>query len=161
MPIKAAFAVPHPPLIVPQVGRGGEKQIEATVRAYEQAADEIAALRPDTIIISSPHSVMYADWFHVSPGSGASGSFAGFAFLDFFDFVTNSVLMPVVAASTCVFIGWVATPKTVEDEVEACGRAFRLKGLYRFLVRYFAPALVVLILVQQVCAVCGLKAWVI
>ena len=78
MPIKAAFAVPHPPLIVPQVGRGGEKQIEATVRAYEQAADEIAALRPDTIIISSPHSVMYADWFHVSPGSGASGSFAGF-----------------------------------------------------------------------------------
>ena len=88
-----------------------------------------------------------------------TGSFAGFAFLDFFDFLTNSVLMPVVAASTCVFIGWIATPKTVEDEVEACGRAFRLKGLYRFLVRYFAPALVVLIFVQQVCAVCGLKGW--
>lgn len=78
MPINAAFVVPHPPLIVPQVGRGGEKQIEATVRAYEQTADEIAALRPDTIIISSPHSVIYADWFHISPGSGASGSFASF-----------------------------------------------------------------------------------
>ncbi len=78
MPIIAAFAVPHPPLIVPQVGRGGEKQIEATVRAYEQAADEIAALHPDTIIISSPHSVMYADYFHISPGSEASGSFGSF-----------------------------------------------------------------------------------
>ena len=78
MPIKAAFAVPHPPLIVPQVGRGGEKQIEATTRAYERAADEIAALKPDTIIISSPHSVMYADYFHISPGEGAFGSFAKF-----------------------------------------------------------------------------------
>lgn len=78
MPITAAFAVPHPPLIVPQIGRGGEKQIEATTRAYERVADEIAALRPDTIIISSPHSVMYADYFHISPGETAAGSFAKF-----------------------------------------------------------------------------------
>ncbi len=78
MPITAAFAVPHPPLIVPQVGQGGEKQIEATTRAYERVAGEIAALHPDTIIISSPHSVMYADYFHISPGDGAFGSFAKF-----------------------------------------------------------------------------------
>ena len=78
MPILAAFTVPHPPMIVPAVGRGSEKQIEATIRAYEQAADEIAALRPETIIISSPHSVMYADYFHISPGEGAHGSFGDF-----------------------------------------------------------------------------------
>ncbi len=78
MAITAAFTVPHPPMIVPAVGRGGEKQIEATTRAYERAADEIAALRPDTIIISSPHAPMYADYFHISPGSGAAGSFADF-----------------------------------------------------------------------------------
>lgn len=78
MPILAAFTVPHPPLIVPAVGRGGEEQIIKTSRAYEQAADEIAKLRPDTIIISSPHSVMYADYFHISPGNGASGSLARF-----------------------------------------------------------------------------------
>ena len=78
MPITAAFAVPHPPLIVPQVGRGGEKQIEATARAYERVADEIAALLPETIIITSPHSVMYSDYFHISPGAGASGSFSDF-----------------------------------------------------------------------------------
>lgn len=78
MSIIAAFTVPHPPLIVPAVGRGGEKQIEATTRAYERVADEIAALEPETIIISSPHSVMYADYFHISPREGATGSLSGF-----------------------------------------------------------------------------------
>ena len=58
MSILAAFMVPHPPMIVPDVGRGSEAQIEETTRAYEQAAKEIAALKPETIIITSPHSVM-------------------------------------------------------------------------------------------------------
>lgn len=78
MPIEAAFAVPHPPLIIPEVGRGSESQIEKTINAYERAADLIAELKPETIIISSPHSVMYADYFHISPGNRASGSFSEF-----------------------------------------------------------------------------------
>lgn len=78
MPVIAAFMVPHPPMIVPEVGRGSEKQILETTSAYERAAGEIAALKPDTLIITSPHSVMYADYFHVSPGNGASGSFRAF-----------------------------------------------------------------------------------
>ncbi len=78
MAILAAFMVPHPPLIIPEVGRGEEEQIRETITAYERAADEIAALEPETIIITSPHSVMYADWFHISPRDGAKGSFARF-----------------------------------------------------------------------------------
>jgi len=78
MGILAAYMVPHPPMIVPDVGRGGEKQIEKTTRAYERVADEIAALSPDTIIITSPHSVMYADYFHISPGRSAKGDFGRF-----------------------------------------------------------------------------------
>ena len=78
MSIVAAFMVPHPPMIVPEVGRGSEKQIEKTIKAYERVADEIASLKPETIIISSPHSVMYADYFHISPGARAVGSFADF-----------------------------------------------------------------------------------
>ncbi len=78
MSIEAAFMVPHPPLIVPQVGRGGEKKVAETIRSYERVADEIAAIAPETIIISSPHSVMYHDYFHISPGEGAKGSFADF-----------------------------------------------------------------------------------
>ena len=78
MPILAGFMVPHPPMIVPAVGRGSEKQIEKTTKAYEQAADEIAALKPDTIIITSPHSIMYSDYFHISPGRKARGDFGRF-----------------------------------------------------------------------------------
>ncbi len=78
MPIIAAFMVPHPPMIVPDVGRGSEKQVQKTIAAYEKVAEEIAALKPETIVISSPHSVMYADYFHVSPGLKATGSFADF-----------------------------------------------------------------------------------
>ena len=78
MPILASFMVPHPPLIVPAVGRSGEKQIASTTAAYKQVAREIAALKPDTIVISSPHATMYSDYFHISPGLEASGSFAQF-----------------------------------------------------------------------------------
>jgi len=78
MGIIAAFMVPHPPLIVPEVGRGGEKQIEETKNAYEEVAREIAELRPETIVISSPHATMYADYFHISPGHKATGSFRAF-----------------------------------------------------------------------------------
>ena len=78
MSIQAAFMVPHPPMIVPAIGRGSEAQILETTRAYEQAADEIAAIKPETIIITSPHTVMYSDYFHISPGRRAKGSFAGF-----------------------------------------------------------------------------------
>lgn len=78
MSIIGAFMVPHPPLIVPEVGRGGERQIETTTAAYLRVAEEIAALMPETIIVSSPHAVMYADYFHLSPGAGAEGSFAQF-----------------------------------------------------------------------------------
>ena len=78
MPILAAYMVPHPPMIVPEVGQGSEKQVEATRAAYVRVAEEIAALKPETIIVSSPHATVYADFFHISPGREAEGSFARF-----------------------------------------------------------------------------------
>ena len=78
MPIVAAYMVPHPPMIVPQIGRGSEKQITETVRAYQLVAEDIAALKPETVIISSPHTVLYADYFHISPGEEAKGDFGRF-----------------------------------------------------------------------------------
>ena len=78
MAVLAAYMVPHPPMIIPDIGRGGEAQIAETIRAYEQVADEIAALKPETILILSPHSVMYSDYFHISPGRKAKGSFVDF-----------------------------------------------------------------------------------
>ena len=78
MPLLAAFMVPHPPMIIPEIGRGSEEPVRGTITAYHQVAREIAGLEPDTIIISSPHAVMYADYFHISPGRKAKGSFAAF-----------------------------------------------------------------------------------
>ena len=78
MAIVGAFMVPHPPMIVPEVGKGSEKQIAATTAAYTRVAEEIAALAPETIILSSPHATMYRDCFHISPGSQARGSFGSF-----------------------------------------------------------------------------------
>ena len=78
MSIVGAFAVPHPPLIIPEVSPGEEHQIQHTVDAYDEVGRRIAELAPETIVISSPHSVMYYDYLHISPGSHASGSFARF-----------------------------------------------------------------------------------
>ncbi len=78
MSILAGFMVPHPPMIVPAVGRGSEEQVAETAAAYERVAEEIAALRPETVIISSPHIVMYSDYFHIPPDGKAKGSFTQF-----------------------------------------------------------------------------------
>ncbi len=78
MPVLGAFVVPHPPIILPEVGGGQEKEIQATTDAYMQVAKEISDLSPETIIISSPHSIMYSDYFHISPGGGARGDMSRF-----------------------------------------------------------------------------------
>ena len=77
MSIVAAFAVPHPPLIIPGVGSGKEK-IASTIAAYDEVGRRVAELAPDTVVISSPHAVMYADYIHISPGRGAQGGFSMF-----------------------------------------------------------------------------------
>ncbi|MCR5701285.1 MAG: AmmeMemoRadiSam system protein A [Lachnospiraceae bacterium] len=78
MAIVGAFAVPHPPLIIPEVGRGKEKGIADTINSYEKVSEMIAEMKPETIVIITPHSVMYSDYFHISPGDSAMGSFAHF-----------------------------------------------------------------------------------
>ncbi|MCR5278041.1 MAG: AmmeMemoRadiSam system protein A [Lachnospiraceae bacterium] len=78
MSIVAAFMVPHPPLIVPNVGKGEEEKIRTTIDSYDAIAKRIGELKPDTIVISSPHAPMYGDYFNISSGVGAVGSFADF-----------------------------------------------------------------------------------
>lgn len=76
--IKGAFMVPHPPLIVPEIGRGEERKIQDTVDAYHEIGRRVSDLKPETIVLISPHQVMYADYFHISPGRGAKGDFGQF-----------------------------------------------------------------------------------
>ncbi|NLN84044.1 MAG: AmmeMemoRadiSam system protein A [Firmicutes bacterium] len=78
MPLLASVVTPHPPLIIPEIGRGDERQISDTIAAMEEISKRIALLKPDTIVVVSPHTTLYADYFHVSPGEIAAGNFANF-----------------------------------------------------------------------------------
>ena len=67
MNIIGAYAVPHPPLIIPEVGRGQEQNIQATADSYERIGRQVARQKPDVLVVISPHSVSYADYLHISP----------------------------------------------------------------------------------------------
>ncbi|MBR2044392.1 MAG: sodium-dependent transporter [Clostridia bacterium] len=78
-------------------------------------------------------------------GAWAGVKILGFAFLDFFDFISNSVLMPIVALLTCIFVGYVIKPKSLIEEAELSAQ-FKAKTLFSVIIRYVAPVLIVLIL---------------
>ena len=78
MSVTGAIMVPHPPIILPEVGRGEEKKLSATDEAYRKAAMLVGELKPETLVLISPHSVAYADYFHISPGERAKGDMRQF-----------------------------------------------------------------------------------
>ncbi len=78
MGLIAAYAVPHPPLIVPAVGRGEEQGIANTIAAYEEVARRVQAANPETIVITSPHAPLYRDGFFVANTPWESGSLQQF-----------------------------------------------------------------------------------
>ena len=72
--------------------------------------------------------------------------FGKLQFLDFFDFITNSVMMPIVALLTCVFITFIIKTKTIDDEVALSGE-FKMKRLFNVMIPYVAPICLLVILV--------------
>ena len=78
MPMLGAIIVPHPPLIIPAVGRGEERGIQKTIDAYRKAARLVASWQPEVLIVTTPHLVMYSDYFHISPGYAAAGDMGRF-----------------------------------------------------------------------------------
>ena len=104
-----------------------------------------------TAFLATFSALGYGAWADVKP--------FGLEFLDFFDFVSNSVLMPVVAIVTCVFVGWVIKPKAIEDEVLKGESRFAARGLYNVMVKYVAPVLIAAVLVSEICRNLGLGDW--
>ena len=88
-------------------------------------------------------------------GTLSSVQIIGMAFLDFFDFISNSVIMPIVAFLTCVFVGYFIKPKTLIEEVELTGK-FKQKVLFTVMIKYIAPIFIVLILLSSVLGAFGL-----
>lgn len=79
----------------------------------------------------------------------------GFDFLDFFDFISNSVLMPVVAFLTCLCVGWFVGMKTIDDEVSLSSQ-FRRQKLVDVMIRWIAPICIVAILVSSILNALGI-----
>ena len=82
-------------------------------------------------------------------GPWESVTIIGMQFLDFFDFISNSVLMPIVAVLTCVLIGHVVGTKVVADEVKSGAGSFHREKLHRVMIRWIAPVLLVAILASE------------
>lgn len=70
--------------------------------------------------------------------------------LDILDYVSNNILMPVLAIGTCIMVGWLVKPKVIIDEVTKNGERFGRKGLYVVMIRYIAPVLLFVLLLGSV-----------
>lgn len=101
-----------------------------------------------TVLMAIPSSLGFGIW--------SGFSIHGMSILDFFDFISNSVLMPIVAFLTCVFVGFIVKPETITDEVESSTQKFKSKKLYIVLIKYVAPILVLLILFSSVLNALGI-----
>ncbi len=80
MSIIASYIVPHPPLIIPEIGGGQERGISKTINAFDNVARQIGEIEPETIVVVTSHSVMYKDYIHISPGEGARGDFGDYGY---------------------------------------------------------------------------------
>ena len=79
----------------------------------------------------------------------------GMSILDFFDFLTNSLMMPIAALSTCILIVYVVGVDKIVEEVETSSK-FKRKGIYKFFIKYLAPICILVILVSSIASVFGL-----
>lgn len=99
------------------------------------------------IIIGIPVSLGFGILSFVAP--------LGMSLLDFFDFTSNSVLMPIVAFLTCIFVGYIVKPKVVIDEATING-PFKAGKFYTVIIKYIAPICLLAILVFAVMEATGM-----
>ncbi|MBE6589517.1 MAG: sodium-dependent transporter [Ruminococcaceae bacterium] len=69
--------------------------------------------------------------------------------LDILDYITNNLMLPIVAFLTCVLVGWVCKPKSVLDEVQiGCDKKLRRAGMFKVMIKFIAPILLLVLLMQ-------------
>ena len=93
------------------------------------------------LIIGLPSSLGNGVWSGIT--------LLGMDFLSFFDFISNSVIMPIVALLTSIFVGYVIKPKAIADEVAPTGK-FKSEKLFTVVIKYVAPVCILLILISSI-----------
>ena len=94
-----------------------------------------------TILVCLGYNALF---FEVTLPNGTVGQI-----LDIFDYISNSLMMPIVSLLTCIIIGWVKKPQWIIEEMEASGHPFRRKKMYAFVIRYLAPILMFILFLQS------------
>lgn len=74
----------------------------------------------------------------------------GMQFLDFFDFLTNSVMMPIAAIAICIFVSRVVGLEKVEAEITKDGNSFKRKKIFNFMIQYLCPIFAFIILLSSI-----------
>lgn len=99
----------------------------------------------------------YNGWLFLDPMYSlfGIGDYQDSQLLDFFDFVSNTIMMPIVALLTCIFVGWIIKPKTIIDEVRQSSK-FKSAKLFTVMIKFVAPIFVVMILVAYVMNAMGI-----
>ena len=92
-------------------------------------------------VIALGYSLFY---FEFKLPNGTTGQL-----LDIMDYVSNSVMMPFIALLSTILIGWVMKPEFVIGEMERNGEKFRRKGIYRVMIRYVAPIMMLILFLQS------------
>lgn len=93
------------------------------------------------VALAIPSSLGFGMWDHIT--------WNGMTILDMFDFASNSVIMPIVAMLTCIFVGYVIKPKAIIGEVELSSQ-FKRQKMYRVFIKYIAPFIMAAILICSV-----------
>ena len=103
------------------------------------------------LLMGIPSSLGFGALSGVSP--------LGMSILDFMDFTSNNLLMPIVSLGTCFFVAYIINPKTIIEEAESEGAKFKNKKMFNFIIKYVAPVCLLIILVTSVLAALGVKAF--
>ena len=117
--------------------------------------DELHLSRPKCCLIMGTVVIVAGSASALVYGALDFVTIFGMAFLDFFDFLTNSVMMPLAALSTCILIIRVVGFDKIDREME-CSSAFRRKKLYHFFLKYVAPVCIGIILISSIANVLGI-----
>lgn len=126
---------------------------ESAVSTFE---DELHWSRRRSTVFTGVIMVVLGTLSALGYGPLATVKIIGMQFLDFFDFLTNSVMMPVAAMCTCLLIVRVVNIDKIAEEVMLDGKRFRRKPVFDFMIKYLCPFFVVIILFSSVASVFGL-----
>lgn len=130
--------------------------IALTESAVSTFADEFGWSRKKGTVIIAFIMLILGSLSSLGYGPLAHVTVFGMQFLDFFDFLTNSVMMPVAALATCILITKFMGIAAVEEEVELGGHPFKRKKLFAFMIRFLCPLFVLIILVSAILNALGI-----